>query len=125
MSRNNENSGRLSDRDKELVALGSAIASNCIPCVEYHIPQARKTGLSDFEIGQAVALADKVRRVPADKVLQTAAALLERENGTRIENEGEACVCSDEAKNSGDGKATGPVEPHAHDVRLDNESVRR
>lgn len=125
MSRNNEHPGRLSGKDRELVAIGAAIASNCIPCLEYHTRQARMAGLSDFEIGEAVALADNVRRVPADKVLQTAAALLDMENGTRIENDDEACACSDEAKNSGDGQATGPGEPHANDVRLDNEPIDR
>jgi 4-carboxymuconolactone decarboxylase len=66
--------GELSDREEELVALGAAIASNCAPCVEYHVPAARKTGLSDSQIEEAVRIADKVRRVPARMVLQTALA---------------------------------------------------
>lgn len=86
----------LSDRDRELVALGAAIASNCIPCIEYHIPQARRTGLSDAEIATAVALADKVRRVPADKVLQTALALLEPQIRMRNGSGRKTCGCSDE-----------------------------
>jgi AhpD family alkylhydroperoxidase len=120
MSHNNEDPGRLSDRDRELVALGAAIASNCSPCVEYHIPQARKTGLSNFEIRQAVALADKVRQVPAEKVLQTASALLERQNAARTESENDACVCSESARHSGEATPTDSAEPKAHDVRLDN-----
>jgi 4-carboxymuconolactone decarboxylase len=70
---------RLSKRDRELAAIGAAIASNCIPCIEYHIPQARKAGLSDAQILEAVRLADKVRQVPARKVLQAASALLGQE----------------------------------------------
>ena len=54
----------LSTRDQELVALGAAIASNCVPCVEYHVPEARKAGVSDAQIREAVFIADKVRRVP-------------------------------------------------------------
>ena len=62
----------LNNREQSLVALGAAIASNCVPCVEYHIPGARKAGLSDSEISQAIKIADKVRRVPARAVLEAA-----------------------------------------------------
>lgn len=34
----------LTPRDLELVALGAAMGSNCVPCIEYHIPQSRKVG---------------------------------------------------------------------------------
>ena len=65
-----------SRRDRELVVLGAAIASNCIPCTERHVPEARKAGLTDEEIAEAVSLADKVKRVPATKVVDVAASLL-------------------------------------------------
>jgi 4-carboxymuconolactone decarboxylase len=83
----------LSDRDRELVAIGAAIASNCIPCIEYHVPAARKAGLDDAEIKEAVSLADKVKRVPARKVLDTATSLLkdEQAEGPVTENEAAAC----------------------------------
>jgi len=66
----------LSLRDRELVALGAALASNCVPCIEFHVPAARKAGLSDAEIAEAIALADKIRQVPAGKVLDAAQAQL-------------------------------------------------
>jgi AhpD family alkylhydroperoxidase len=62
----------LSPRDRELVALGAAMGSNCGPCIEYHIPQARKVGLNDSEISEAIRLSDRVRQVPARKVLDVA-----------------------------------------------------
>lgn len=62
----------LNPRDRALVALGAALGSNCVPCVEYHIPQARKAGIADDEIQAALALADSVRQVPARKVLEAA-----------------------------------------------------
>jgi len=52
------------------------MGSNCVPCIEYHIPQARKAGLSDSEISEAIRLADKVRQVPARKVLEVALQML-------------------------------------------------
>lgn len=66
----------LSSAERELVALGAALGSNCIPCIEYHVPQARKAGLSDAQIGEAIQVADQVRQVPARKVLAAANALL-------------------------------------------------
>jgi AhpD family alkylhydroperoxidase len=71
----------LTPRETELVALGAALGSNCVPCIEYHIPQARKAGLTDSEIQAAIQLADKVRQVPARKVLETALNLLPQAAG--------------------------------------------
>jgi AhpD family alkylhydroperoxidase len=66
----------LTPREHELVALGAALAANCVPCIEYHIPAARKAGLSDEQIAEAVRIADKVRQVPARKVHDAALTLL-------------------------------------------------
>ena len=68
--------GNLSPRERELVALGAAMGSNCVSCVEYHIPESRIAGLSDGEIRAAVLHADKIRQVPARKTLQAALKLL-------------------------------------------------
>jgi AhpD family alkylhydroperoxidase len=67
---------KLSSAEREFVALGAALGSNCVPCIEYHIPEARRAGLSDRQIREAIGLADKVRQVPAKKVLATAIAML-------------------------------------------------
>lgn len=66
----------LNPRESELVALGAALASNCVPCIEFHIQEARKAGLDDAEIAEAIELADKIKRVPADKVLEAASRKL-------------------------------------------------
>lgn len=87
----------LSFRDRELVALGAALASNCVPCIEYHVPEARKAGLSDAEIGEAIALADKIRQVPANKVLASANAKLAAAAGA-ASAAGEACCTPDKAQ---------------------------
>lgn len=60
---------KLSPIERELVAIGASIASNCIPCVTYHIAKAKKLGLSDALVAEAIELADKVRQVPARAVL--------------------------------------------------------
>lgn len=67
----------LHRREREFVALGAALASNCLPCIEYHVIEARKAGISEAELLEAVKLADSVRQVPAQLVLEKAHALLD------------------------------------------------
>jgi 4-carboxymuconolactone decarboxylase len=68
---------RLSPRDRALVALGAAMGSNCVPCVEHHIPRGRKAGLSNSEISETIRLADQIRQVPARRVVEVALQLAE------------------------------------------------
>ena len=79
------------------------MGSNCVSCVEYHIPESRKVGLSDPEIHAAIQHADKIRQVPARKTLQAALKLLPSaadEAGSRSrtrEDAGAADVVFDDA----------------------------
>jgi 4-carboxymuconolactone decarboxylase len=84
----------LTKREQSLVALGAAIASNCVPCVEYHIPVARRVGLSDTEIDEALGIADKVRQVPARAVLEAALARIETSPECPAEKPGKECGCA-------------------------------
>lgn len=86
---------KLNQRESELVALGAAMGSNCSPCIEYHIPVARKAGLSDEEIGAAIDLADKVRQVTAKKTLNTAQELLGKDaSASQDKAEDAGCCCT-------------------------------
>ncbi len=67
---------KLTARERALVSLGAAMGSNCISCIEHHVPASRTAGLSDAEISEAIDLADKLRQVPARKTLEAAAGLL-------------------------------------------------
>jgi AhpD family alkylhydroperoxidase len=69
----------LTFKDRELVALGAALGSNCTPCIEHHVTEARKAGLSDAQISAAIQLADRVRKVPAAKALDAAFHLLDEQ----------------------------------------------
>jgi 4-carboxymuconolactone decarboxylase len=71
----------LNPRESVLVALGAAMGSNCIPCLEHLVPQARQAGLTDREIRAAIERADKVRQVPARKVLQAALEMVPQPAG--------------------------------------------
>ena len=93
---------QLSSRERELVALGAALASNCVPCIEYRVPAARKAGLSDSQIAEAIRLADKVRQVPARMVLESALA--------RVSGSGPAtvgCGCNPQTDRAGGDQGCG------------------
>jgi 4-carboxymuconolactone decarboxylase len=66
----------LNHRERELAAFGAAVGSNCISCIEYHIPEARWASLTDSQIAEAIRLSDKVRSVPTRKVLDSAMRML-------------------------------------------------
>ena len=87
---------RMSDltvREKSLVALSAALASNCVPCIEFHLPGARRAGLSDAEISRTLRIADKVRQVPARAVLDAAQARIETTLDRSTETAGPGCGC--------------------------------
>ena len=67
---------QLTMEQRELVAIGASLASNCIPCIKFHIRKGREAGLTDEVIQEAVEVADAIRQVPAGKVLEAAAASL-------------------------------------------------
>lgn len=59
----------LTKRERELVAMGAAMGSNCVSCIKFHVLEARSAGLTDAQIRQAVELADAVRTVSARNAL--------------------------------------------------------
>jgi AhpD family alkylhydroperoxidase len=67
---------QLTNRERELVAIGAAMGSNCASCIEFHIPEARAAGLTDLQIKEAVELADGVRLVSARNALTAASEAL-------------------------------------------------
>lgn len=100
----------LSPRDRELVALGAAMGSNCIACIEYHIPEARRVGLSDTQIEAAIRHADKLRQVPARKTLRAAQEFLPSLAGAaRDAGDAQDCGCAERAQEQ--AAATPTVQP--------------
>ncbi len=60
----------------ELVAIGAAIGANCEPCFKFHYDQARKLGVSNLDMRDAVDLAQKVKDTPARAMLDLAERFL-------------------------------------------------
>ncbi len=63
-------------RIEELIAIGASITANCKPCLEYHVAKARENGVSDQEIGEAVAVGKMVRKGAASKMDQFTSTVL-------------------------------------------------
>ena len=82
----------LSQKEKEYVAIGAALGSNCIPCIVYHIGESKKNGISDSQIREALSIAEKVKKVPAEKILSTAYAQLENSDDKSVQKN--ACITS-------------------------------
>jgi AhpD family alkylhydroperoxidase len=48
---------RLSQKEKELVAVGASVAAGCIPCTQYHMKEVRVAGAATQEITAAIEAA--------------------------------------------------------------------
>jgi 4-carboxymuconolactone decarboxylase len=60
------------------LALGAALGSDCVSCIEFHVPASREAGLTDAHISEAIRLADRLRQVPGRKTLDAALSLLSK-----------------------------------------------
>lgn len=69
------------EKVNELVAIAAAIGANCEPCLKFHFDQARKLGVSNEDMQRAVHMAQKVKEVPADKILALAERLVDQPSG--------------------------------------------
>jgi len=76
----------LNEREQLFVALGAAIGSNCVPCVETIVPKAMASGIENWELQLAFHAADFVRQKPAAKVLSTAMAIIDGTDGEVLDD---------------------------------------
>ncbi len=77
----------LNEREQLFVALGAAIGSNCVPCVETIVPKAKAAGIENWELRLALNAADYVRQKPAAKVLSTATAIVDGVDGEVLDDD--------------------------------------
>lgn len=65
----------------ELVAIGSAVGSNCEPCLKFHYDRARKLGVPIEDMVAAVRVAQGVKEAPAQAMVELAGKLLSVDPG--------------------------------------------
>lgn len=58
----------LDAKTKELVAVASAVAGNCIPCLQWHYDKCMELGISIEDVKEAIQLARTVKGVPIKKI---------------------------------------------------------
>jgi len=69
----------LDSKIMELIAIGSSIAGNCLPCLRYHFAEAVKLGVSIDEIQEAVKIGKTVKEKPIKDIYKLADDLINRE----------------------------------------------
>jgi AhpD family alkylhydroperoxidase len=88
---------QLTLQQRELVAIGASLASNCIPCIKFHIRQGREAGLTN----------ELIRQMPAKKVFETAIAALATDRASSRDTKGKpSCEVGDDERVS--DAAAGP-----------------
>ena len=58
----------LNVKTKELVAVGAAIAGNCIPCLQWHYNKCMELGIPIEDVKEAIEMARTVKGVPIKKI---------------------------------------------------------
>lgn len=67
----------LDIKTKELVAVGAALAGNCLPCLEWHYNKCIELGISKNDIKEALEMAKKVKEVPVKKIYELSDNLIQ------------------------------------------------
>ena len=66
----------MDEKTKELIAIGAAIAGNCIPCLEWHYKKCIELEIPKEEIKETIELAKIVKDVPVKKINELAQTIL-------------------------------------------------
>lgn len=82
----------LSEKVKELVAVGASITANCQPCLQYHVTKALENGADEQEIKEAVDVGGMVRKGAAAKMDKFASSLNQAAPSTASASKG-GCGC--------------------------------
>jgi AhpD family alkylhydroperoxidase len=64
-------------RTRELIAIGAAVAANCVASLRHHTKKAREAGIGDSIIRDAVEVGREVRQGAANRLDKERAALFQ------------------------------------------------
>lgn len=67
----------LSEKVKELVAVGASITANCQPCLQYHVEKALVSGAESGEVTAAIEVGKQVRKGASAKMDQFSSSMKE------------------------------------------------
>lgn len=69
----------LTEQVAELIALGAAIGASCEPCFKFHYDKARKLGVTNEAMQEAVKIGDMVKQASAKNMLELAHRILDKQ----------------------------------------------
>jgi len=67
----------LSEKVKELVAVGASFTANCQPCIQYHTEKALASGADSAEVQAAIEVGKQVRKGASAKMDQFSSSMKE------------------------------------------------
>ena len=67
----------LSEKVKELVAVGASFTANCQPCIQYHVEKALASGADSGEVKAAIEVGRQVRKGASAKMDQFSSSMKE------------------------------------------------
>jgi AhpD family alkylhydroperoxidase len=67
----------LSEKVKELVAVGASFTANCQPCIQYHAEKALASGADPGEVQAAIEVGKQVRKGASAKMDQFTSSIKE------------------------------------------------
>jgi alkylhydroperoxidase/carboxymuconolactone decarboxylase family protein YurZ len=65
-----DNEKAMNVKSAKLIAVGVAVATCCIPSLEYQVNAAREAGASSIELDTAVKIGKMIRQAPMEKIDQ-------------------------------------------------------
>ena len=71
-------------KQKELVSLGASVSAHCFPCFDFHLQEARKLGIDEEDIREAVRAGFMVMNGAGDKMWEKIREIL---SGMTLEKE--------------------------------------
>ncbi|MEN6383661.1 MAG: arsenite methyltransferase [Phycisphaerales bacterium] len=94
----------LSNKHKELIAIGASFTAHCQPCLIYHFDKARETGASEREINLAVSVGKAVQK-GSDSAIEN---FIEHQLGKSVQAHESICqqANTEKKKCSGNGKSS-------------------
>ena len=87
----------MDEKTKELIAIGASIGAHCQPCLAFHVEKAKKIGIEDREIREAIEVGQMVEKGAMAAMRQSAAGILDAPSSA-----GAASCCGD-VKSRGKG----------------------
>lgn len=85
----------LAEKIENLIAIGAAVAANCIPCFEHLYENAITSGITEVEIKRAAEIASQVKN-GAHKAISNTVEELTGPNeigGLALSKTGTGCCC--------------------------------